>query len=144
MVYFCTKFHMPTFNGLSVITTKPKAQQNSPIAISLVTLRWFIPLCYNKISPLYYNLKKHYLQKSSFLSAILPYITWGTEVTWCYSSSHLTCSCVILVVINDCRSLTLWHWDVVQWHNIHAKFCENWSLVHEVKWWTLESYILPC
>jgi hypothetical protein len=101
------------------------------------------------LKSLHYVLKKHYFQQSSFLSAVLPYITWGTEVTWCYSSSHLTCSCVILVVITDCRSLTLCHWDVVQWHRdavqwhtVHAKLCENWSLVQKVKWWTLKGYTL--
>jgi hypothetical protein len=84
------------------------------------------------IKSLHYVIKKTLPSTKFFLSAVLPYITWGKEVTWCYSSSHLTCSCVTLVVITDCRSLSLWHWDVVQWHMVHAKFCENWSLVQKV------------
>lgn len=66
MVYFCTKFHIPSFNGLLVITIQPKAQQNSHTATALVTLRQFIPLCYNKISPSYYILKNIIFNKALF------------------------------------------------------------------------------
>lgn len=73
---------------------------------------------------LIYSLLKYYLNKNW----VLPYIILGLNVwTIVASTSQAGASTMLLFLIvwNE----ELWLWGILQWYNVHTKFCENSEVV---------------
>lgn len=85
MINMHTKFHVPSFCGSLVITTKPNAKEHFCVATML-----------------FYILQNNYLNKCCiFYSDLLLYVIKAPSYRW--YCSHLTSSCVQHVISTDCK-----------------------------------------